>query len=182
MGNDGVALGRDASATGFVTGEHLLQAARSTVALGRADLAVAFWGPKAVDLLEMPVDASGIRVACDAFSGSCSPKALAELLRRGAKVYDSPGLHAKVCLGTGMLVVGSATPRRTGSARTSRRTALPWRRPASAGKRGIWRRPQNGCVESIVRQTSSRSRTSPGCEKLGTGVPPPSRNRPAPAS
>ena len=93
---------------GFATGGRLLSAVRSTVALGQADVAVAFWGPEAVDLLQMPADARSIRVACDAFSGACSPKALGELLRRGARVYDSPGLHAKVYLGNGTLVVGSA--------------------------------------------------------------------------
>lgn len=93
---------------GFVTGDMLLDAVRSTIVGARVDIAVAYWGPSALELLDMPRDARHVRVACDAFSGFCSPVTLAGLLERGAKVFDVPGLHAKIYLGAGALVVGSA--------------------------------------------------------------------------
>lgn len=92
----------------FVVENELVDAIKSVVNSSRADLAVAFWGDKACDLIDMPLEAQSVRVACDAFSGACNPSAIRELLDRGAHVVDVPGLHAKVYIGADEMIVTSA--------------------------------------------------------------------------
>jgi hypothetical protein len=71
-------------------------------------MAVAFWGQDACSRLEIPANAKGSRVACDARSGCCNPSALSELLKRKVSVVDVPNLHAKVYIGGKEVVVASA--------------------------------------------------------------------------
>lgn len=93
---------------GFKHGRQLTEAIRHVVATSRTDLAVAYWGSNACDRLRLPADLTGYRVACDAFSGFCSPVALGELLKRRAQVVDVPKLHAKVYRSAAGMVVASA--------------------------------------------------------------------------
>ncbi|WP_122928186.1 phospholipase D family protein [Sphingobium sp. LF-16] len=92
----------------FLTGAALTMAIRRVTAARSVSMAVAFWGGDALDLLALPSDLSGYRIACDAFSGACNPKAMVELFKRQAKVRDVPGLHAKVYLSGDAMVVTSA--------------------------------------------------------------------------
>ena len=85
----------------FRHGAGLTKAIRETVAAGPVEMAVAFWGTMACERLELPVDLSSYRIACDARSGFCSPVALGTLLRRGARVVDVRKLHAKVQMPAG---------------------------------------------------------------------------------
>jgi hypothetical protein len=92
----------------FRHGAGLTKAIRETVAAGPVEMAVAFWGTKACERLELPADLSTYRIACDARSGFCSPVALGILLQRGARVVDVRKLHAKVYKGQRAMVVTSA--------------------------------------------------------------------------
>lgn len=92
----------------FKTGNDLTKAIHQIVSNGHADLAVAFWGDRATDLLGIPCDASNIRIVCDAWSGCCNPNILAELLDRNCTLVDVPHLHAKVYIGDGSAIVASA--------------------------------------------------------------------------
>lgn len=92
----------------FRHGAGLTKAIRETVAAGPVDMAVAFWGTKACERLELPGDLSNYRVVCDARSGFCSPVALGTLLRRGACIVDVRKLHAKVYKSRQAMVVASA--------------------------------------------------------------------------
>ena len=92
----------------FLHGSALTTAITAIVKDGKADLAVAFWGGEAVDRLGLPQDCSNIRIACDAYSGACNPKAFEDLLARNARIVDVPGLHAKVYNNHAAMVVTSA--------------------------------------------------------------------------
>jgi hypothetical protein len=81
---------------GFKHGSQLTEAIRHVVSRAPADIAVAYWGTNACDQLHLPSDLTGYRIACDAYSGFCSPVALGEMLRRNARIVDVPALHAKV--------------------------------------------------------------------------------------
>lgn len=96
------------SKPGFKHGRDLTAAIKHVVSLGPVDMAVAYWGGKACDHLNLPHDLAGYRIACDAYSGFCSPTAITELLRRNAEVVDVPLLHAKVYLSGRGLVSASA--------------------------------------------------------------------------
>lgn len=100
----------------FLHGTELTAGIRTVVTARPVDMAVAFWGDKAVERLALPDDLSGYRIACDARSGACSPTALTELLERGALVVDVPGLHAKVYWSPRRMVVGSANASTNGLA------------------------------------------------------------------
>lgn len=91
----------------FLHGTELTAAICATLAGDRKDIAVAFWGAEPLKRLGI-TDASQIRVACDLYSGACNPSAIKDLLDGGASVFDVPGLHAKVYLGSTAMVVGSA--------------------------------------------------------------------------
>ena len=71
-------------------------------------IAVAFWGGGACDLLQLPENLAGYRIACDGYSGFCNPSTLKELLDRRAKLVNVPGLHAKVYLSDSKMVACSA--------------------------------------------------------------------------
>ena len=92
----------------FVSGAALSKAIRAVMAEGPCDLAVAFWGAGAANLLGLPEQASGYRIACDAFSGACNPKTIKDLLNRGTSVVNVGGIHAKVYVGSSSMVVCSA--------------------------------------------------------------------------
>lgn len=92
----------------FLYGANLTSAIREVVAAGPVDLAVAFWGNEAIERLRLPENLADYRIACDAYSGACSPIALATLLDRGALVVDVPGVHAKVYRSKTQMVVCSA--------------------------------------------------------------------------
>jgi hypothetical protein len=92
----------------FLHGAELTSKIRATIAAPPVDMAVAFWGDKAIERLDLPADLADYRVACDARSGACSPTALGTLIKRGAKLVDVPGLHAKVYWSETGMVVGSA--------------------------------------------------------------------------
>ena len=100
----------------FIHGPQLSKAIRSIVGEGEADLAVAFWGGSAIDLLGFPADCSRYRISCDAHSGACHPETLKNLIARGARLVDVPGVHAKVYLGASSVVVGSANASSNGLA------------------------------------------------------------------
>ncbi len=91
----------------FFHGSELTAAIRAVLSGSRKDIAVAFWGAEPLKRLGIS-DASNMRVACDLYSGACNPSAIKDLLDSGASVFDVPGLHAKVYLGTAAMVVGSA--------------------------------------------------------------------------
>jgi hypothetical protein len=82
------------------------------VATGRpARAAVAFWGRDAANSLgisEELIKQRGLEVICDLESGCCDPDMIRTLLKLGAKVRRLAKLHAKVYLGNGEIVVGSA--------------------------------------------------------------------------
>ncbi len=80
----------------FFDGESLSRAIRDVVAEGPVEMAVAFWGNDAVRRLALPADLTNYRYVCDAESGSCIPKALGQLLERGASVATLAGMHAKL--------------------------------------------------------------------------------------
>lgn len=100
----------------FLNGTELSGAIRETVEAGPVEMAVAFWGNAALERLGLPLDLSTYRVACDARSGACSPKALKGLLERGAAIVDVVGLHAKVYRTGGRMVVTSANASTNGLA------------------------------------------------------------------
>lgn len=92
----------------FKHGAALSNAVREVVGSGIDRIAVAYWGPDACRILDLPADMKGCQIICDARSGFCSPEALRELLSRGATVLDVPMLHSKVYLSETKMVVGSA--------------------------------------------------------------------------
>jgi hypothetical protein len=92
----------------FLEGTDLTKVIRQVVAAGPVDMAVAFWGNEAVERLALPETLTGYRIACDAYSGACSPTTLTTLLNRGALIVDVPGVHAKVYRSKVQMVVGSA--------------------------------------------------------------------------
>jgi len=96
------------SKPGFKHGRDLTAAITHVVSSGPVDMAVAYWGSKACDHLNLPQDLAGYRIACDAYSGFCSPAAIKELLHRNAQVVDVPLLHAKVYLSGRGVVSASA--------------------------------------------------------------------------
>lgn len=99
---------------GFKHGHELTAAIRRVVAQGPADLAVAYWGNDAVNRLQLPPDLTGYRIACDAFSGFCSPTAIRTLLSGNAEIVDVPQLHAKVYRSANGVVSASANASRRG--------------------------------------------------------------------
>ncbi|MHC9419152.1 phospholipase D family protein [Sphingomonas citri] len=94
--------------SGFKHGHELTAAIRHIVVRGPTDMAVAYWGDNACNLLRLPDDLTKYRVACDAYSGFCSPTSLLTLLNRGAEIVDVPRLHAKVYRSAAGLVAASA--------------------------------------------------------------------------
>ncbi len=92
----------------FEHGNGLTAAIRKVVRNSPADIAVAYWGHGACNILQLPQDLNGYRIICDARSGFCSAKALGDLLDRGASIVDLPMLHAKVYRSQAMMVVASA--------------------------------------------------------------------------
>ena len=52
--------------------------------------------------------ASKLKLTCDPFTGGCDPALLEQLHRAGASVGCLAGLHAKVFIGSGWILVGSA--------------------------------------------------------------------------
>jgi hypothetical protein len=93
---------------GFLHGNALSEAIRKIASTGSADMAVAFWGGDVCERLQIPSEAKGSRIACDARSGACNPSGLADLLDRKASIVDVPGLHAKVYIGRNQAVIASA--------------------------------------------------------------------------
>jgi len=91
----------------FLHGSALTEAICAVLSGERKDIAVAFWGAEPLKRLGIK-DAAKMRVACDLYSGACNPGAIKDLLDGGARVFDVPGLHAKVYLGSTAMVVGSA--------------------------------------------------------------------------
>ena len=57
--------------------------------------------------LHLPLELSFFRIACDVRSSLCNPPALAELLSRGASVFDVPDVHATVFCGGDQVVACS---------------------------------------------------------------------------
>jgi len=79
-----------------------------------ADVAVAYFGRGAADLLPLP---EGSRLLVDASeeavkSGQTHPDDLAAMVRRGVRVYSVANLHAKVFVFGGTALVGSANASR----------------------------------------------------------------------
>ncbi len=91
----------------FLHGGDLAKAICKVLSGDRQDIAVAFWGAEPLKRLGIG-DAAKMRVACDLYSGACNPAAIKDLLDAGASVFDVPGIHAKVYLGSTAMVVGSA--------------------------------------------------------------------------
>ncbi len=91
----------------FLHGTDLTNAIRMVLSGEIKDVAVAFWGAEPLKRLGID-DASKMRVACDLYSGACNPAAIKDLLDGGVSVFDVPGLHAKVYLGSTDMIVGSA--------------------------------------------------------------------------
>lgn len=92
----------------FLVGSKLKKAIASITANGQADMAVAFWGDGACEMLDLPLKPAFLRIACDARSGACNPAEIEKLLNRGARIVDVPGLHAKVYRGSDAVVIASA--------------------------------------------------------------------------
>lgn len=72
----------------------------------KIDIAVAFWGTGAENLLI----GSGkkIRILCNLTSGGTNPEVIRALQEAGVHVRHSPSLHAKVVLGDSHAILGSA--------------------------------------------------------------------------
>lgn len=92
---------------GFLYGPELSSEIASALKGGRRDFAVAYWGQGAAKRLELE-DAVGIRIICDLWSGCCNPYELEYLMCRGAEIWDSPRLHAKVYIGEHKFITTSA--------------------------------------------------------------------------
>jgi hypothetical protein len=92
----------------FKHGKGLTSSLREAIKNTRIDVAVAFWGRDAFDLLNLKRARAGSRIICDAYSGACNPAAIKALLDADFEVYDQPGLHAKVYICDEVLIVGSA--------------------------------------------------------------------------
>lgn len=92
----------------FVSGAKLTSKIREILKAGRVEMAVAYWGKDACNMLGLAEAMANSRVACDAFSGACNPSAIEDLLRRGIEVRDVPRLHAKVFIAGSQALIGSA--------------------------------------------------------------------------
>lgn len=97
----------DTSKGQFLHGSDLTEAICGVLSGDRRDVAVAFWGADPLKRLGID-DPAEMRVGCDLYSGACNPAAIKDLLQGGARVYNVPGLHAKVYLGATAMVVCSA--------------------------------------------------------------------------
>jgi hypothetical protein len=103
----------------FVHGRALSEQLRTCISGSRIDIAVAFWGAGAHDLLGLGAALPGSRIICDAYSGACNPNTLKALLAAGFDVRFFHGLHAKVYISEAMAVVGSANASANGLGRES---------------------------------------------------------------
>lgn len=98
----------------FVAGGDILKQVRDLLTMAdHADLAVAFWGKGAAEMLQLNATKQ-TRIICDALSGGCNPtelRTLFELSDRSQKrvqLRHLRGLHSKVYLTRQGAVVGSA--------------------------------------------------------------------------
>lgn len=101
----------------FLSGKSILKSVKSMLNQASLageetiDLAVAFWGKRAIERLELPEDKQ-IRIMCDLTSGGCNPSEIAKLrgapFNRNVKVRHVAGLHSKVYRVPGHVIVGSA--------------------------------------------------------------------------
>jgi hypothetical protein len=92
----------------FVTSKNYLHKLSALIdGSERVDVAVAFWGEGSDALLALPEN-KAVRVVCNLLSGGTNPEPIAQLLRQGVNVRQLDDLHAKVVLGTGGALVGSA--------------------------------------------------------------------------
>lgn len=76
-----------------------------------ARAAVAFWGrdaERSLGITAKRLRECGLEIICDLESGACNPQAIRDLAKLGATVRYLSKLHAKVYLGDGEVVVGSA--------------------------------------------------------------------------
>jgi len=73
--------------------------------------AVAFWGEgaeRSLGITAKRIKECGLEIICDLESGGCNPRTIRNLAKLGATVRYLSKLHAKVYLGDGEVVVGSA--------------------------------------------------------------------------
>lgn len=104
-GKRSVEKNSDSSAT-FLTEPELRQRIVDLLRVGkRADMAVAFWGRTALEMLQPK---RGSRVICDLLSGACDPDEIKRLMEHGVEVKWLNRLHAKMYLTKSELIVGSA--------------------------------------------------------------------------
>jgi hypothetical protein len=73
----------------------------------KVDMAVAFWGKGAEDLLPSQTN-QRVRIVCNLASGGTNPDPIRSLLKRNYDVKQLHNLHAKVVIGNGIAIVGSA--------------------------------------------------------------------------
>jgi len=97
------------SETSFLHGRSLSQGIKALARAEELDLAVAFWGNGASELLGISDGRARIRIVCDLMSGACNPHELRRLrLTPGVAIRNAPGLHAKVYLAPTEAIVCSA--------------------------------------------------------------------------
>jgi site-specific DNA-cytosine methylase len=96
----------------FLTGQALSTAIRKLVTEENAilRLAVAYWGSKALELLNIDQSTSkDIRIICDPWKGGCDPDVLQSLFEdKKFEIRHTRNIHAKVYLGTSSVIVGSS--------------------------------------------------------------------------
>lgn len=94
----------------LTTPSAIQQSIRAALSQSRiARIAVPFWGGDPEQLVGLSVDLAGrSQIICNLQSGMCDPRAIEQLLARGAQVRSLATLHAKVYLGDEIAVVGSA--------------------------------------------------------------------------
>jgi len=83
---------------------------------GEVMAAVAYWGKGAAKRtgLGRHRNPASVRILCDLLSGSCNPKEIKKLQERKFRVHTLDRLHAKVWIGGGDVIVGSANASQNG--------------------------------------------------------------------
>jgi hypothetical protein len=95
--------------TKFLTGKHIVDAIQSSLSTTeRADFAVAYWGKGATERLGLNKTNKPVRILCDLRSLACNPNELQKLLECGFELKSKDGLHAKVYITSGKVIIGSA--------------------------------------------------------------------------
>lgn len=92
----------------FLTSKEYIAQIRSLIdRSAQVDMAVAFWG-KGADGLLPPCAENKLRIICNLSSGGTNPEPIVALMRRQFQIKQLDDLHAKVVIGDGAAIVGSA--------------------------------------------------------------------------